>query len=336
MAIAVILTALGANQTASWWVGTAVMLPFILIGGLMIARKTRRGIMVSSFFLSVALATIIYSLIGHASVFTNIKSLVTTSAIFFLGFIMLTEPYTSPSAKGKQVWYAALVGALFPPQVHIARYYTSPEIALGIGNIFTALFEPKKRLLPKLKQKHKISSSSAEFVFDPGSSLNYKPGQYMEWTLPHDSPDNRGDRRYFTLSSSPTERDIKIGVKFYDPSSSFKIALLNIESDTPIAAAKLGGDFTLPDDLDQSLVFIAGGIGITPFRSMIKYLIDMRIRPKSLTLLYAVNNPQDIAYRKLLDSAADILNMHIVYVLAAGGNRTVNTRPGLITADLIY
>jgi ferredoxin-NADP reductase/Na+-translocating ferredoxin:NAD+ oxidoreductase RnfD subunit len=334
-AIAVVLTAFGAKQSASWWVGTLYMLPFVIIGGVLIARKTQRITMITSFLLATAAATIIYSTLGHTGVITNLKNLTSSSGIFFMGFVMLTEPYTSPGTRNKQVWYAALVGALFPPQVHLFRLYSTPELSLIAGNIFSYLVETKERLLPMLVNKRKLSSYCAEFIFDPGAKFDYKPGQYMEWTLPHEEPDNRGNRRYFTLASSPTEKEVRIAVRFFDPSSTFKHALLNIEQDTPIAAGRLSGDFTLPDNLNQDIVFIAGGIGITPFRSMIKYLCDKGLKAKSLTLLYGVNSADDIPYKKFLDQAQQILGLKIVYVLSKSPGNSGSFRTGYINGDLI-
>src|SRR5665213_1802108 len=128
-AIAITLTALGPRQTASWWVGTAVMLPFVIIGGIFITRKIHRERMIITFFAATTASTIFYAIISKASVVTSLKDMVLSSAIFFLGFVMLTEPSTSPPTVRKQTWYAAIVGLLLPPQAHIFSYYTTPEIA---------------------------------------------------------------------------------------------------------------------------------------------------------------------------------------------------------------
>ncbi len=145
-AIAVVLTALGPRQNASWWVGTAVLLPFVLAGGVLIIRKTRREHMVISFLVATTLTTAILSSIGHTSVISGLHNMILSSAIFFLGFVMLTEPYTSPTTHGKQLFYAVLVGVLVAPQVHWHSFYTTPEIALVIGNIFAYLVSPKTKL----------------------------------------------------------------------------------------------------------------------------------------------------------------------------------------------
>src|SRR5438067_12955651 len=108
------------------------------------------------------------------------------------------------------------------------------------------------------------------FVFKPSHRLAFEPGQYMEVTLAHAKPDSRGNRRFFTIASSPTEDYLNLGVRFYEDSSSFKKALSRIDGRTTIIAGQVGGDFTLPPDPRQKLAFIAGRIGITPFRRMWK------------------------------------------------------------------
>ena len=215
------------------------MLPFVLVGGVLLARKIQRGRMGLTFFLSAAAATVVFSVISHASVAASLHNLLLGSPLFFLGFVMLTEPLTSPPAAKGQTWYAALVGVLLPPQVHLLSLYSTPELALVAGNLFSYLISPKIKLFPVLKEKLKIANDTADFVFSINSKFTYQPGQYMEWTLPHDHSDSRGNRRYFTLASSPTEPDLRIGVKFYEKGSSFKEALIDMDKIRRLSPRKL-------------------------------------------------------------------------------------------------
>jgi ferredoxin-NADP reductase len=257
--------------------------------------------------------------------------------MFFLGFIMLTEPMTTPPTKGKQNWYAILTGILFPPQFHIFSLYSTPELALIASNVFSYIISPKAKLFPLLKQKIKITPDSADFVFDPNyKKLKYLPGQYMEWTLPHDGTDSRGNRRFFTLASSPTEKDVRIGVKFYEPSSSFKAALLDLDTDSEIVAGQISGDFTLPKDQNQKLAFIAGGIGVTPYRSMAKYLIDTQ-QSRQITMLYSARTTDDFAYRNIFEQARKEVGLNTIYVVT-GREAAIDhpyIRAGRINAELI-
>jgi ferredoxin-NADP reductase/Na+-transporting NADH:ubiquinone oxidoreductase subunit NqrB len=314
-AIAVALTALGPRQSASWWVGATALLPFVLIGGILLVRKIHRGRMVLTFFVTTLLATTLYSLILKGDVFSSLHNTLFTSAMFFLGFVMLTEPLTTPPTANKQTWYAALTGLLFPPQFHILSLYSTPELALITGNVFSYIISPKAKLFPKLKQKLRLTPDSADFIFSPErKKFYYLPGQYMEWTFPHDGVDSRGNRRYFTLASSPTEPDIRIGIKFHNQGSSFKEALLRMNHRTPIVASQVSGDFVLPKDPKQKLVFIAGGIGVTPYRSMVKYLLDTN-GIRDITMLYSARTAKDFAYQDVFEEAREKIRLNMVYVI---------------------
>ncbi len=313
-AIAVALTALGPRQSASWWVGTAVLLPFVIIGGIILVRKIHRSRMVITFFITTTLSTIFFALISNVNVGTSIHDMVFSSSVFFLGFVMLTEPLTSPTTQKKQSIYAAIVGFLLPPQVHFFNWYTSPEISLVIGNLYSFWVSPKVRILPTLIKKVRITPDSADFIFEPDKNFNYLPGQYMEWTIPHLNTDSRGNRRYFTLASSPTESNIRIGVKFFNNGSSFKESMLALDSNSMVSAAHLAGDFVMPNDPREKLVFIGGGIGITPYRSMIKYLLDKNQR-RDIVLLYSAKNVEDLAYRNIFDRAKKELGIRVLYFL---------------------
>jgi ferredoxin-NADP reductase/Na+-translocating ferredoxin:NAD+ oxidoreductase RnfD subunit len=314
VAVAVALTAFGAGQSASWWIGSVYMLPFVVIGGLLIVRKIHRGSMVMSFFAAVAVSTVVATLLTHHSIWASLQKTTLHSSLFFLAFVMLTEPLTSPATKSKQAWYGALAGLIFPPQVHLLSVYSTPELSLLVANVFSYAVSPKLKLTPQLVKKQTIAPDIMDFVFKPERPFAYKPGQYLELTLPHQKPDSRGNRRYFTLASSPTEENIRLGVKFYTKGSSFKKAMKSMDSNTQIAAGQLGGDFVLPTDRSQKLVFIAGGIGVTPYRSMLKYLLDTNDR-RSVTMFYSEKTAPELVYTDVFAEATRQLGTKMVYTL---------------------
>ncbi len=335
-AVAVALMAIGAGQAASWWIGNVYMTPLVVIGGLLVVRKIQRGRMVASYLGAVVASTVVVNLLTRHDVLANLQRTALHSSLFFLAFVMLTEPLTSPTTKRQQTWYAALVGLLFPPQIHLFSLYTTPELTLLVGNVFTYFVSPRVKIIPKLLKKLGTGPTSGDFIFDPGRNFNYKPGQYMEWTLPHDEADSRGNRRYFTLASSPTEENLRLGVKFYDNGSTYKQAMLALDSSSPIAAGHLGGDFVMPEDPSKKLVFIAGGIGVTPFRSMFKYLIDTNDK-RQVSLLYSEKNAADFVYKDVLSDAERKLGAKIVYTLTNQQSIPAGWqgRTGYITAEAI-
>ena len=302
VAISVAITAFAISGSANWWVGQASMLPIVAIGGFLIVRKIKRWEMVLA-FLAVALI-----FIGPARWARSIND---TPLIFF-AVIMLTEPLTTPPTKNLRILYGALVGLLFAPQMHLGSLYTTPEIALIIGNIFSYIVSPKYKLILTLKQKIRLAPDIYDFVFTPDRKINFTAGQYMEWTLEHPNPDDRGNRRYLTLASSPTEGEVRIGVKIGTPPSSFKKGLLSMTPGQKIVAGQLIGDFTLPKDPNKKLVFIAGGIGVTPFRSMVKYLLDMKEK-RDVVLMYSAKDAGDFVYQSIFSLAKGLLGIRTYY-----------------------
>jgi ferredoxin-NADP reductase/Na+-translocating ferredoxin:NAD+ oxidoreductase RnfD subunit len=313
VAIAVVLTAIGFGGSASWWIGTASLLPFSLLG-FFIVRKIRRYDLVFYFFVASLITMFGLSMVQGSNVLTTLQQIVISSPIFFFAFIMLTEPLTTPPTKSLQAVYGALVGVLFAPQFHIGSFYTTPEIALVIGNIFSYTVSPKFKLILTVKDKIKVGYDTIDFIFTPKQKFSFSPGQYMEWTLSHNRPDSRGNRRYFTIASSPTEENLRLGVKFYANGSSYKKALLLMDNQRIIVGAQARGDFTLPKDPKEKLVFMAGGIGITPFRSMIKYLIDTK-QPRPIIVLYANKTIDEIVYYDVLNHAQQQLGIRTIYTL---------------------
>lgn len=311
VAISVSLTAIFAGSSANWWVGTGVMLPLMIIGGFLIARKTRREDMVFWFLAASFLTIITAGIIKGSDIYTLIKTVIFDSPILFFAFIMLTEPLTSPSTKNWQIVYAILVGFLFAPEVHFGNIFLTPELALVIGNIFSYLVSSKEKLILQLKSIIQISPDTYDFIFPLKKRFAYISGEYMEWTLPHDKVDSRGNRRYFTLASSPTEDNLRIGVKFNHPSSSYKASLLK---GGVIVAAERAGEFTLPKDPAEKLVFMAGGIGITPFRSMLRYLIDTN-QKRDIVLFYSNKKAEDVIYQDIFKEAEQKLNIKVIYTI---------------------
>ena len=313
-ASAVVLAPFIIGQSASWWVADIWLLPFVLIGGLLLVRKIQRFDLVLAFFAAALFSIKITNLIAGNDIINALQTTLLYSPIYFFGFIMLTEPQTTPPTKWKRISYGVLVGLLFAPLLSVGSIYSSPELALVIGNIFAYIVSPKEKLILKLKEKIKIANDTFDFIFHTNKKFSFKPGEYMEWTLSHKSPDTRGNRRYFTLASSPTESEVRLGIKFYDKPSSFKNNLLSLPVGGEVVASGRAGDFTLPADTTQGLVFIAGGIGITPFRSMIQYLLD-RKEVRNITLLYSNKTISDIAYRDIWGQAEKELGIKTIYVI---------------------
>jgi len=146
------------------------------------------------------------------------------------------------------------------------------------------------------------------FIFTPARPLRWKAGQYLHYTLNHPHPDDRGVKRYFSIASAPHEKQVMLTTRFAPKGSSFKQALKKLQPGDVIEAREKGGDFVL-DHRRKTFVFLAGGIGITPFRAILLDL-DHHRKPLHIQLLYA-NHNQDFPYRKELEALLIILSARV-------------------------
>lgn len=168
----------------------------------------------------------------------------------------------------------------------------------------------------KLIKKHPVAKDTVMFWFQPDRTVRYVAGQYIELDVPHALADNRKTKRWFTLSSSPSEEFLAITTKI-DPvrPSSFKNALNNLSIGEIVPALPPMGDFVLPKDESLPLVFVAGGIGITPYRSILKYLLDTG-QKRDIELIYAVRSDDEIAFEDIIRNSKIKFTKHIGHLNA--------------------
>lgn len=337
--IGALSVALMFGYGTSWWVGNAYLLPVILIGGVLAATKVGKWESIGAFFAAFFVTTF-GELIAMGYSFPVALDIVaspqTIAPIAFFAFVMLIEPMTSPQNGRVQYYYGALVAVLFVKleiTASIAPY--ALELALLAGNVFTRAFFFDPRVVLTLRKKEVVAKNTMSFWFEPSHSVSFMSGQFMQWELPHRRPDDRGIRRFFTVCSSPTEHRLMLTTKFAEPSSSFKGALHAMKEGDMMVASGVAGRFILPADSDTSpCVFIAGGIGVTPFRSMIKYMLDTK-RSRPVTLLYTNKTADDIAFKPLFDEAVSAGWLKAVYTITESIPYGWRGRTGYITAEMI-
>ena len=325
-----------AGYPSPWWLGSQpFLLPLIIVGGLLLVLRIRRFELVGAFLLGY-LALLAMSLLPRGlplalAVFANPA---TYTSIVFLGTVMLVEPLTGPAGRGLRLAYGIGVAALLTLLQHLpVPVPDALELALLSGNLLARLARPSPRLDLSLVRKEQLAPDIMGFWFEPSRPFQFQPGQFLEWSLPHPHPDASGTRRFFTIASSPTEPELLLATRVPAQPSSFKAALRDLPAGSDVSAWGLDGSFTLPADRERPLAFIAGGIGITPFRSMLAYLLQ-RQEHRSIVLLYSARNEQDLVFRDLFDKAASI-GLRTVYVPNVATSAGWHGRSGRIDAALI-
>lgn len=316
-------------QFASWWVSTPVLFVPLVVTAFFVLYKTRL-LYLGGLFVGLGLAIVIISGLLRGE---DLARVVTTAVyswpfIFAAGY-MLSEPLTLPPRKWQKLLVGVVVALIMALPFHVGGFYSSPEFALIIGNIlaFTLAFRQRADLGLTFKERRIITPTTDELIFTIDRPAVFEPGQYIELTLPHKKQDLRGTRRSFSLTSAPGEKEVKLGVKYYEPSSSFKKQLRTLKPDTRVQATGVTGDFVLPKNPTEKLLLIAGGIGVTPFISHVAASIG---EGRDITLLYFVSAPEEAAYRDALDDS----NVNVKYFVAKGSDNQFLEGP-YITKEIV-
>jgi glycine betaine catabolism B len=147
--------------------------------------------------------------------------------------------------------------------------------------------------------------------------LNYKAGQYAIVDL-ETKEDPEGPWRSFTIASSPTEAFILISTRIRD--TPFKKKLSSLDIGTSVNMTAPLGKFVLHEDYSKTAVFLSGGIGVTPFRSMIKYATDKQL-PIKIIMFDSNRDEDNILYKMQFDECTNLnANLKIFYSLDASDN----------------
>jgi ferredoxin-NADP reductase len=139
-----------------------------------------------------------------------------------------------------------------------------------------------------------------EYSFTPERAVDFTPGQYVDVHLPGVTGDRRGASRVFTLTSLPSDDTLRFAVKHPRPQSLYKQTLQTLQPGSVARIDDAMGDVVLPKSPYVPLTFVAGGLGIASFVSILRSL-ERSGQKRTLRLLYALRRPEDRLYGELLD-----------------------------------
>ena len=148
----------------------------------------------------------------------------------------------------------------------------------------------------RIREKREVAKGTLLVTFDLlGEEVDFVPGQYFFVTLPDVGyQDEKGLRRHITVVTSPNERGV-LGFATRMRASAFKRSLDELSVGAEVEVEPPKGSFRLPDDASRPLVFVAGGIGITVFRSMLRYIREEEL-PYHVTLVYSNRDRESTAF----------------------------------------
>jgi ferredoxin-NADP reductase len=168
----------------------------------------------------------------------------------------------------------------------------------------------------QIKEKTDVAKGTLMVVFDLlGREVDFIPGQYFWVELPESGyNDERGLRRHISIVTSPNERGV-LGLATRVRDSAFKRTLAELPVGAEVDVEDPKGDFHLPEDTSKEYVFIAGGIGITIFRSMLKYIAEENL-PYRITLLYSNRDRESTAFfDELEERERQIEGLKVVFTM---------------------
>lgn len=154
-----------------------------------------------------------------------------------------------------------------------------------------------------LRHRETVADRTMAFHFARPVNFDFAAGQSIDLTLINPpETDAEGNTRTFTIASAPQDDEIMIATRLRD--TAFKRVLASVPIGTSVAGDGPEGTFTLQEDARVPAVFLAGGIGITPFRSIIRDAVARKLT-HPLWLFYSNNRPEDAAFLDELQQIAD-------------------------------
>lgn len=191
-------------------------------------------------------------------------------------------------------------------------------------------------MIVKLIEKKEIAEGTMSFAFEKPKDYIFKAGQNIDLTLINPSEtDNEGNSRTFSIVSAPSENMIEIATRMRD--TSFKRILKDMPIGGEVEMTEAMGSFTLHNDISKPAIFLIGGIGITPVRSILFDAAEKKL-PHKLFLFYSNRRPEDAAFlEELVSLQTNNPNFKLIATMTDMENSKQQWQgeKGYINADMI-
>ena len=188
----------------------------------------------------------------------------------------------------------------------------------------------------RLQGREEIANGTMSFHFEKPAGFSFKAGQAIDVVLlDPPSADTQSARHTFSIVSAPFENELVVATRMRD--SAFKRTLGSLPVGSHIAIEGPFGSLTLHNDRARPAVFIAGGIGITPFISMLRQAAKDRLQQR-LVLLYSNRRPEDAAFLaelQRIEQQNKNFRLAATMTLMSGSSQPWNGQTGLIDAALL-
>lgn len=156
-----------------------------------------------------------------------------------------------------------------------------------------------------IENREKVAEGILSVDFELSESVDFIPGQYFFVTLINPPyTDAKGNQRHFSITNSPSQKCILSMVTRIREGSAFKRSLRDMPIGSKVEIGAIAGRFVLPEDIEKPIVFIAGGIGITPYMAMLRYIKEEGLGYK-ITLIYSNRDEKSTVFLKELKKMED-------------------------------
>lgn len=145
-----------------------------------------------------------------------------------------------------------------------------------------------------VKAREEVAERTLEFRFEKPAEMTFKAGQFMDLTfLDPPETDAEGNTRGFSINSAPDDPDLMFTTRLRD--TAFKRVLKTMPLGTPVKVEGPFGSFTLHNNVRRPAALLAGGIGVTPFRSIARWAAHQKL-PHRIVLFYSNRRPEDAPF----------------------------------------
>jgi len=263
------LAGVSALAGPTWWVATPPMLPFVAIGALIVCYRSSVVTVAITYILVAALLRTFQFLAFGVPLGDSLATIFGSLPIVFAAGFMLSEPQTLPPRWWQRILIAVLAALVASVPFSLGPIYSSPELGLVIANVLAWGFGQRQAIALTVTGARRHGQNVVSLRLRPDAPVAYAAGQAIELAVPHRGRDFRGRRRVFSLTSAPDADELEIAFSVPPQASTAKRALAAMSPGDTLAATRVFGDFTAPRIGTEALL-VAGGIGITPFLSMLR------------------------------------------------------------------
>ncbi|MDW0220148.1 MAG: Rieske 2Fe-2S domain-containing protein [Nitrososphaeraceae archaeon] len=235
-------------------------------------------------------------------------------------FDMRTGEVKAPPAVEPQATFEVRI---FGEDIMVKAGSSSPQVreeSKGAASLLYTLV-PQERQVFQGTDILTLKISKKEDI-EGKRKFEHTAGQYAFFDIGSVYNDPKGPVRHFTIASSPTEEFILISTRIRD--SPYKKKLDSLQNGTKVKVRGPLGKFTLHEDYSKPAIFLSGGIGVTPFRSMIKYATDKNL-PVRIIMFDSNKNQENILFKMDFENCTNTnKNLRIIYTITEEQNVTEN------------